>query len=119
MSEEVVKFGKHYCTVKTLKEYIAKYNIPDDAIVMMQRVEDVYFGERGWPTIKKKGDAWRTCQLFNEKIDDPELPGMKGKTTISEEEMEKAKTEYYPCWSPVIYRDEEHDKHYFYLDAHY
>jgi len=41
----------YYLTVGQLKESLKDY--PDDALVVSQRVEDVYYEERGWETLKK------------------------------------------------------------------
>jgi hypothetical protein len=41
----------YYLTVGRLKEELAKY--PDDALVVSQRVEDFYYEENGWQTVKK------------------------------------------------------------------
>ena len=43
---------KHYLTVGELKQYLADY--PDDALVVAQRIEDVYYEKHGWKTLNKQ-----------------------------------------------------------------
>jgi hypothetical protein len=50
-SKEYKERHKDYLTVGDLKKQLADY--PDDAIVVSQRVEDVYYEHRGWETLKK------------------------------------------------------------------
>ena len=42
---------KYSLTVGELREYLMAY--PDDALVVCQRVEDVYYEKHGWETLKK------------------------------------------------------------------
>ena len=42
---------KDYLTVGELKKYLTDY--PDDALVVAQRVQDVYYEKHGWETLKK------------------------------------------------------------------
>lgn len=41
-------------TVGELKQHIKEHNLPDDAIVLVERVEDIYFTKHNWKTIKKE-----------------------------------------------------------------
>lgn len=50
-------------TIKEIKDFIEKNNLPLDAEVRIQRIEDYYFDEGGWRTIKKK--AYR---IINRKL---------------------------------------------------
>jgi hypothetical protein len=52
----------HYLTVGRLKELLKDY--PDDALVVSQRVEDVYYEEHGWQTIDKPDPV---CLGFNQQ----------------------------------------------------
>ena len=74
-----------YLTVGKLKEILYKY--PNDALVVSQRVEDVYFEKHNWNTIKKPD------HLYPEE-----------------------NNEYSPVWSVVNYKDDENclylDLHY-------
>jgi len=75
--KEFKKKHKHYLTVGKLKEYLADY--PDDALVVAQRVEDIYYEKHGWETLKK------------EQGNDPFM----------------FDSEYSAVWSPVLYRDDK------------
>lgn len=52
--EELLEPRMKGITVGELKAYIEKYNIPDDAPILVQRVEDEYFELRGWKVYTKK-----------------------------------------------------------------
>lgn len=45
-------------TIKEIKDWIKKYNPPDDAIVLVERVHDVYFDKHNWETVKKPHDIY-------------------------------------------------------------
>lgn len=45
-------------TVGELKTFIEENNIPDNAKILVERVEDVYFEKRGWSVIKKENDGY-------------------------------------------------------------
>lgn len=66
----------HYLTVGRLKEYLKDY--PDDALVVSQRVEDKYYENNGWQTLKRPNPLY------------PEF-----------------ETEYSPVWGPVLYKDDK------------
>ena len=42
-------------TVGELKEFINKHNLPDDAKVLIERVEDKYYENHGWGVYLKDG----------------------------------------------------------------
>ena len=67
----------HYLTVGRLKEYLESY--PDDALVVSQRVLDVYYEKHGWETLKRP---------------DPVDPT-------------NYENEYTPVWGPVLYKDDK------------
>ena len=66
---------KHYLTVGQLKKYLADY--PNDALIVSQRVEDVYYEKHGWQTLKKPNPMYEEDEI-----------------------------EYTAVWSPVLYRDD-------------
>ena len=113
---------KHYMTVGQLLEFIKKNNIPKDGKVLIQRVEDVYFKDHGWTTLKMEGEMWHNADKWNKKVEDgtflnkeeyPNFPESSNKK-IPKKEMEAMKDEYYLVWCGVDY-DGEH----LYLDAQY
>lgn len=64
----------HNLTVGQLKFWLANTDLPDDSLVMVQRVEDVYFEKYGWEVLPKEGDngptqyvpAW-CCTKYNDE----------------------------------------------------
>lgn len=119
----LVEGYKYYYTVGDLLNFIRDNNIPMNAKILLQRVEDVYFEKNGWKTINKEGFWFNSSKSFNERIDSKEFndkeeyPDLKEENLVrfSEEELENSKDKYYPCWSPVKYGDDDN----LYLDAHY
>jgi hypothetical protein len=75
-SKEYKDKHNYYLTVGQLKESLKDY--PDDALVVSQRIEDVYYEERGWETLKKPDHLY------------PEW-----------------NHEYSAVWSPVSYQDDK------------
>ena len=93
-----------YLTVGMLKEFIEKHNLPDNAIVVTQRVSDAYFegghdisGMRSADGILPEGS--RSSEW-----------GVYCKDTHEGEEQ------YYPLWCCVKYKDEDDV---LFLDVHY
>lgn len=43
-----------YMTVGQLRKLLSDNTIPDDAKIMVERVEDVYFESNGWKTLKSE-----------------------------------------------------------------
>jgi hypothetical protein len=134
---------KHVFTVGELVDYINKNNIPMDAKIFMQRIEDSYYegcnisgitgelpdGTYGilpegskatpWPTVTKPTYEW---YLNLEKIKDIEAnredyPHMTDAMLelLKEAPIELFSTEYTPLHSPVKYGEDNN----LYLDAHY
>jgi hypothetical protein len=115
----------HYLTVGRLLEFIKKNNIPEDAIVVSQRVEDIYFETHNWGVYAKEGEHALWMKDINEKIDNGEFedkaeyPMMSDelRKKFSEEEIKEAYDQYHPVWSPVLHRDDKDDI--LFLDLHY
>lgn len=117
--------ARHY-TVGELKKYIEEYNIPDDALVLIQRIEDVYFEENNWGTVKKEGWMYtNNKQLierakpggeYHDKEKYPEMTDEHIKGILEmEDELPELQEEYISVFSPVKYKDDNN----LYLDAHY
>ncbi len=117
---------QHFCTVGDLLKFIEKNNVPMDAKILMQRVEDSYFNKEcsnGWQLFRKHGyfsyQMMKTNQMIDDGIynDKDHYPDIEDPERFrnSQEAIEAAMEEYYPCWCPVQYADDKH----LYLDAHY
>lgn len=121
-----------YCTVGDLKKFLEKHNLPDNAKILLQRVEDKYF-EAGnvhpqssaWETIKKEGLFYHQAIERNEKIvngeynDKEQYPLLDEESIkamyISEEELETLKEQFVVAWCPVKYENDDN----LYFHAHY
>lgn len=75
-SQEAKNKYEHYLRVGDLKKQLEKY--PDDALVVAQRVEDVYYEKHGWETINKPDPiynehnqqytpVWGVCHYMDDK----------------------------------------------------
>lgn len=86
--EELKTKWQDWLTVGRLKAFLEKHNLPDDAKVVTQRIEDTYFEDHDWGVLEK----------------DTEVCGIP------------AKAQYHPAWCCVKYSDEDNilfiDLHY-------
>jgi hypothetical protein len=111
-----------HLTVGKLKEAIA--NMPDDGLVLVQRIEDMYFEENNWGVVLKEGEHYHWGLEFNKgilegKYNDKEQYPNANKENLrlfTEEELNKAKDQYHPAWCSVKYKDDPNN---LYLDLHY
>lgn len=122
---ELQKYKKSgYLTVGNLKKFIEKYNLPDDAIVVVQRIQDVYYEKHGWSVYTKPSEESYWMKSHNDKVDsgyyaDKEnFPDEHPIHTLkyTQEEMDSVNSQYHPVWSPVFYSD---DNDILFLDLHY
>lgn len=86
ISKDGLKKYDDYLTVGKLKDFLNRYNLPDDANVVIQRVEDVYYEKHGWGVYLKKSE-----NTFYDK-----------NGNVVKESLEQ----YHPAWSCVKYKDE-------------
>jgi hypothetical protein len=122
--EEVLEY-RDYLTVGGLKKFIEEHNVPDDAIVLSQRVEDIYFEKHGWGVYCKEGESCWECREWNRNIEDgsyldarPKLKAMKEELKpFTEEQIRESREQYHPVWSLAWYKDD--DKDFLFLDLHY
>jgi hypothetical protein len=113
-------------TVGELKEFIEKYNIPDDAPVVTQRVEDHYYENNHWGVYCKEGYHCWMMRGYNRKIDSgeynnkEEYPDMteefQRKLYSTEEQIKEANEQYSRAWSCVYYKE---DSDILFIDLHY
>lgn len=119
----------HYLTVGRLLEFIKENSIPNDAIIVTQRIEDVYYEKHGWGVYMKEGDGYHSAITMNRNMNEEIDRRIKGEEPnysmenpadylMSESEMENLKDQYHPVWCPVLYRDHDRDDILF-LDLHY
>jgi len=128
--EDLEKGGyKHGLTVGKLKEYLYKTELPADARVLIQRVEDVYYQNHGWDVFFKEGDDNHNFIKMNENMreeiarrergEEPQYPQMEDPSKFivpeTEEVLNSLKDQYHPAWCVFRYNDEEH----LFIDLHY
>ena len=51
-------------TVKELKVFIENNNIQDDAIILIERIKDIYFEKHNWKSVAKKVDDFETHEYI-------------------------------------------------------
>jgi hypothetical protein len=122
---EELKTYDTYGTVGELLEFIKRHNIPMDAKILAQRVEDKYFEKHGWGSVKKQGDEYYSIKRlvdkaksgeFSDKDRYPKMTqGMIDDILVYEKELSNTLDEYHPIWCPVKYKDDDN----LYLDLHY
>lgn len=114
-------------TVGYLLNFIKENNISDDAIILTERVKDVYYDKYGWDkqVVRKEGyNYWQNKKLidkaksgeFNDKEQYPKITQKEIDSILSMEgRLENDKTQYTAIWCPVKYKDDDN----LYLDLHY
>lgn len=94
--EEVKNKMTSPLTVGDLKKFIAEYNLPDNAVVVTERVQDFYYENNNWGVYLKKNE-----------YTDKDADGNFVKDTM---------TQYTPAWCCVKYKDEDDI---LFIDLHY
>jgi hypothetical protein len=135
-----------FLTVGQLKKFIEENNLPDDAPVVVQRIEDSYYEGRdisgmsgcpdtedgiyppgsrseGWGVYLKEGDSYYSAKTINIRMEEEIARRKNGESGMIEdpekyiqELNDELKDQYHPIWSPVLYMD---DKDILFLDLHY
>ena len=122
--ENLIKYkDSGFLTVGNLIEFIKNNNIPNDAIIVAQRVEDVYYEKHNWGVYLKEGDISKMLRGFNESIDSGEFQKKYSdmpediKKKFTEEDILESMDEYHPILSPVLYKEDKNEI--LFLDLHY
>jgi hypothetical protein len=113
--KRLLSFRKqNFLTWGKLKELAAKHNVPDDALIVAERVEDYYFDKGDWEVYCKDNEMSLDAEKYNKKIkrkkrkDEDDL--------YTEKDIQDLKSQYHPIWSPVFYQE---DPEVLFLDLHY
>lgn len=122
LTKEDLKKG-HHLTVGRLTEFLNKYKLPDNAPVVIQRVEDIYYEKNNWGVYLKEGEATHSCKRWNEDIkceflDTKKYPKLVGKELkpFTEQQIKDSREQYTPAWCCVRYND---DTDILFIDLHY
>jgi len=94
--EELINQYQDYLTVGDLKNFLNKHNLPDNAKVVVQRVEDIYYEKHNWGVYLKEGEHTLKDEQGN----------------IIKESLEQ----YHPAWCCVKYNNEDDV---LFIDLHY
>lgn len=122
LTQETLKKYKDHLTIKKLKEMIQ--DLPDDGLVLVQRIEDFYFENNNWGVILKEGESYHYSKKWNDDLDSGKYddrnkyPNAKTEDfkSYTPEELELTKDQYHPAWCVVKYKDDPNN---LYLDLHY
>lgn len=124
--EELLSYLNHgYMTVGALKKFIEKHEVPDDALVVVQRVEDFYYEDHGWKVYLKEAEHSNWMKSYNDALDRGEFddkekyPDFKDemRKKFTEEQIIEASSQYHPAWCPVLYEGD--GKEILFIDLHY
>lgn len=124
LTKEKLKSYTDFLTVGKLKEFLDKNKLPDDAIVVVQRVQDVYYEKHHWGVYLKKGFHTYNFEKRNEDIksgkyfDKDNYPNIKKENLVpmTEEELKETMEQYHPAFCCVNYKD---DEDILFIDLHY
>lgn len=127
--EDIFKSSSPCLTVGRLLEFIKENEIPMDAPVMIQRVEDKYYENNGWGVYLKKGENYYYAEQWNQNMTDeidrrikgeePNFPRIENpveKMHDLEAEEFDLMEQYHPAWSGVGYKD---DTNMLFIDLHF
>ena len=116
---------KDCLTVGRLKKFLEQHpELPDDSLVLTQRVEDRYYEKNGWGVVLKEGHHYHMVKTHNIRMEEEirrrkngEHPkyDMEDPSKFIEELTDDLKDQYHPAWSCVKYKDDDN----LYLDLHY
>lgn len=117
-----------FLTVGRLKKNIEDFEIPDEAKVFVQRIEDVYYKKNGWGVVLKEGYHFHSSIELNEKMkeeiarrergEEPEYDKIEDPNVhICEDEnfLNEIKEQYTPAWCVSGYKDSDN----LFLNLHY
>lgn len=116
---------KDYLTVGRLRKFLEQNpELPDDSLVLIQRVEDMYYEKGGWGVVLKEGHYYNMVKTNNVRMQEEiqrrkngEHPKyeMEDPSKYITELTDEWKEQYHPAWTCLRYRDDNN----LYIDLHY
>jgi hypothetical protein len=116
---------KDYLTVGKLRKYLEQHpELPDDANVLIQRVEDKYYEKNGWGVVLKEGYHYQMNKTHNIRMEEEIRRRKNGEHPKYETEDpskhiveldDAMKEQYHPAFSCLKYKDDDN----LYIDLHY
>jgi len=116
--------NRHFLTVGRLKEFLNENKLPDDAVVVIQRVEDIYYDNHHWGVYLKNGRSSKNAEQWNKDIESgkylnkDQFSKIKEENLVpyTEEQIKELMEQYHPAWCCVNYED---DTDVLFIDLHY
>jgi len=116
---------KNYLTVGKLRKYLEQHpELPDDANVLIQRVEDRYYEKNGWGVVLKEGYHYQMNKTHNIRMEEEIRRRKNGEHPKYDTEDpskhivelgDSMKEQYHPAFSCLKYKDDDN----LYIDLHY
>lgn len=116
MTKERLQSFDDFLTAGNIKEFLERFNIPDSAKVVIERVPDSYYNKRGngWDVYLKDNEHTHWFRERNKEIESGEEP--KKYLYMSEEEIKLAQTQYHPAFCCAYYKN---DPDILFINLHY
>lgn len=114
MSREDLFKLSDFLTVGKFKKFIDKFNVPDSAPVVIERIYDKYYTTHGWSALLKDSEHTLFFRDRNREIESGE-----DKDThfyMSEQSLKLTQHQYHPAFCCVHYKD---DSDILFIDLHY
>ena len=122
--EDLSKY-EDYLTVGKLKKFLEENpELPDDSLVLIQRVEDKYYEENGWGVVMREGYWYYQFlennlrmeeEIFRREHGEEPQYDLEDPSKHITELNDEYKEQYHPAWCCLKYNDDKH----LYIDLHY
>lgn len=116
---------EYYLTIGKLRKFLEEHpELPDDSLVLTQRVEDVYYEKHGWGVVLKEGDHYHMVKTHNIRMEEEMRRRKNGEhpkydlddpSQHIQELTDDLKDQYHPVFCCMKYKDDDN----LYLDLHY
>lgn len=113
-------------TIGKLKELIAKYNLPDNGKVLIERVEDRYYEQNNWGVVFKEGYWFYAVVERNKEMkeeierrtrgEESEYPDLENPQDCIMELSKELMDQYHPAYYACKSKDDDTN---LYIDLHY
>jgi hypothetical protein len=114
MSKERLQSFDDFLTAGKIKDFLIRFNIPDSAKVVIERVPDSYYKPGSWDVYFKDNEHTHHLRERNKEIESGEKT--KKYLFMSEEEMKLAMTQYHPAFCCAYYKN---DPDILFINLHY
>lgn len=117
--EDLESYRTSYLTVGELRRILSDPEIKDDALVMIERVDDVYYEKCNWGVYFKDSYLWNAILKKNKELQDeierrkrgesPKFSSIEDpvKYIVDESEINNYQDQYHPAFSAFMFKDEK------------